>query len=134
MKKSVITLAFAGLALTGCTSQIAGSATPADPTVFVLTGSFVLYDYDLTKSCIGSGGYDDIYPGQSITVYDESAHVVGVGELGSGTHSAGSCEYPVKVEDLPLGSKFYQVEVSHRGKVMLTADEAQAGEFGAHLG
>ncbi|MGW4825551.1 hypothetical protein ACWEP4_43480 [Streptomyces sp. NPDC004227] len=38
------------------------------------------------------------------------------------------------VEDVPKGEKFYKVEVSHRGTLQLTVEEAESGQFGDSLG
>jgi hypothetical protein len=38
------------------------------------------------------------------------------------------------VAGVPEGSKFYQVEVSHRGKITVSSAEAKAGKFAASLG
>jgi hypothetical protein len=134
VRTSIALMALAGCLLTGCTTQVAGTATPADPTNFTLSGWFVLYDEDLTSSCIGSSGYDDIRDGAAVTVYDDAQKVVGLGSLGAGDYDDGSCEYPIAVDAVPLGSDFYAVEITHRGTVTVTADEAKAGMFDASLG
>jgi hypothetical protein len=40
----------------------------------------------------------------------------------------------VVVSNVPTGEKFYQVEVTHRGKVTVTADDAKAGRVSLSLG
>lgn len=86
-------------------------------------------------SCQGNGGYSDIGPGTAVNVYDSSGAIVAVGELGAGrgSYSAG-CAFSFSVPDVPTGERFYQVEVSHRGKMNLTEDEAQAGSAAFSLG
>jgi hypothetical protein len=42
--------------------------------------------------------------------------------------------FPVAVPGVPDGSKFYRVEVSHRGQITVSSAEAKAGKFGASLG
>ena len=94
-------------------------------------------DYD-HKACTGSGGYDDIRQGAAVTVYDDAGKVVGTGALDAGRYasedSTAPCLFPVSVAGVPGGSRFYQVEVSHRGKVTVSAAEAKAGGFAATLG
>jgi len=112
----------------------AGSDTPD---TFTLKGTFSLTDAisDGDGGCRGTGGYDDIAEGTSVTVYDGAGKVAATGVLGQSKYNGiGACRYKVAVDDVPKGEKFYQVEVSHRGKVQLTQKEAEAGEFGASLG
>ncbi|WP_316527998.1 hypothetical protein [Kitasatospora brasiliensis] len=44
------------------------------------------------------------------------------------------CVFPVEVIAVPVGPQFYQVEVSHRGKITLPKVEAQAGLLDVSLG
>ncbi|MFF4318852.1 hypothetical protein [Streptomyces sp. NPDC001568] len=106
---------------------------------FTLTGTMALSDSDgflsLTDNgCAGKGGYKDIRTGTSVTVYDDAGKVVATGSLGDGTRTGLTCAFPVSVADVPKGARFYQVEVSHRGKLTVAKDEAMAGTFGASLG
>jgi hypothetical protein len=73
--------------------------------------------------------------GTAVTVYDSSGAVVAVSQLGrgSGSYSSG-CRFSFSVPDVPTGERFYQVEISHRGKMNLTADEAEAGSAAWSLG
>ncbi|KQV03389.1 hypothetical protein ASE03_31020 [Kitasatospora sp. Root187] len=84
--------------------------------------------------CTGIGSYNDIAEGASVTVYDSSGQVVATGHLGAGFRSGTKCAFAVTVLRVPLGPKFFQVEVSHRGKITLSAEDAQAGRFAASLG
>ncbi|WNO76001.1 MULTISPECIES: hypothetical protein [unclassified Streptomyces] len=123
------------------TVSAAASATTAavgsEP--FDLTGTFVLTDgviSDGATSCKGSGGYDDIGMGTSVTVYDAAGAVIGSSGLFISTHdkTAGTCTYQIAVEAVPGGHDFYQVEISHRGKIQLSAADARAGSFAGSLG
>lgn len=116
-----------------------GSSTPA---AFTLRGSMTLtsptpLDYD-HKACTGSGGYADIVRGAAVTVYDDAGKVVDAGALGAGRYasedSTAPCLFRFSMSGVPGGSKFYQVEISHRGKVTVPAAEAKAGEFASSLG
>jgi hypothetical protein len=109
---------------------------------FTLKGALTLtsptpLDYD-HNACAGSGGYNDIVKGAAVTVYDASGKVVATGSLGAGRYasqdSTAPCVFPVAVPGVPDGSKFYRVEVSHRGQITVSSAEAKAGKFGASLG
>lgn len=91
---------------------------------------------DTGEQCTGYKGYDDISEGTAVTVYDTSGNLIAQGTLGAGNSddASGTCEFDVRVPDVPKGEKFYQVEVSHRGKVSATAEQAEQGEFAASLG
>lgn len=107
------------------------------PGTFTLTGSFSLLEdaSDTGSGCQGTGGYDDIREGTSVTVYGANGDVIATGQLGdSASASYGTCGFDVSVPDVPKGEKFYKVEVSHRGTLQLTAKEAENGEFAGSLG
>lgn len=116
-----------------------GSSAPAS---FTLRGSLTLtsptpLDYD-HKACTGSGGFDDIVKGAAVTVYDAEGKTVATGALGDGRYasedSTAPCVFPVVVPGVPGGSKFYRVEVSHRGQLTVSAADAKAGKFASSLG
>ncbi|MFD6200460.1 hypothetical protein ACWCQF_06925 [Streptomyces rubiginosohelvolus] len=128
------------------TQTVAGS--PAADTVntdgeadgtFTLEGQFTLTEEAVSDGiggCEGSGGYGDIQLGTSVTVYDAAGTVIATSALilSEFDEAAGSCTYDVSVEDVPDGEDFYQVEVSHRGKLHLSAEEAKSGSFSGSLG
>ena len=89
---------------------------------------------ETSEDCTGYEGYDDIRAGAGVTVYDSAGKVVATSSLGAGKPKDAACVFPVKVPGVPEGSKFYQVEISHRGKITVSTAEAKAGEFGASLG
>jgi hypothetical protein len=130
----------AGAALVGGAWAITANIGPGNPDTFTLEGSFSLTDgssvvSDGDAGCRGSGGYDDIQEGTSVTVYDASGSVVATGALGDSKGGPYSpCIFKVAVNDVPKGEKYYKVEVSHRGTVQMTAEEAEAGELAATLG
>jgi hypothetical protein len=113
---------------------------PGDPGAFTLRGTLTLtgdnVPTDDGEGCVGYEGYDDIVAGAAVTVTDEDGKVVGSGALGAGrpNDDDSSCVFGVRVPDVPRGSKFYKVEVSHRGGLTVTAKEAEAGGFAATLG
>ncbi|MBK3584285.1 hypothetical protein JHN49_11305 [Streptomyces sp. MBT57] len=99
-------------------------------------GAFTLTEdaIDGRTGCYGTDGYDDIEEGTSVTVYDGAGDITATGILGTSTYAGGLCVFDIAIDNVPTGEKFYQVEVSHRGKVHLTADEAEAGKLSVSLG
>jgi len=86
-------------------------------------------------ACTGSGGYSDIAEGASVTVYDAAGKARAIGSLQhSDRMSTGACSFAITVPDVPDGEQIYQVEVTHRGKVSVTADAAKAGLVSLQLG
>lgn len=119
----------------------AAQAGPADPGSFTLQGHMTLTGDHIPageegEGCTGYSGFSDIAEGASVTVYDPAGKVLATGALGAGKpdEDSGPCRFPVRVASVPKGSKFYQVEVTHRGKVTITAAEAEHGKYGASLG
>lgn len=116
------------------------SPKPAAAAAFVLTGTLTLAKGSpgSTGSCEGTDGYADITPGAAVTVYDAAGAVVGKDYLGNGSSMSstgyGACEFQFSVQSVPEGSKFYQVEISHRGKLTVSAEDAKAGRFASSLG
>lgn len=111
------------------------------PETFTLKGSFELTDEvvgDGGDGCKGQydSGYDDIAEGTSVTVYGAGGDVVATGSLGNSEEDEDgtSCTFDVAVDGVPKGEKFYKVEVSHRGTVQLTAEEAENGALAVSLG
>jgi hypothetical protein len=105
---------------------------------FTLSGTFSLTDgatdYTSQGECEGTGGYDDISEGTQVTVYGSGGEVLGTGNLGSSNYLDPVCEFEIAVEGVPSGHDFYQVEVSHRGKIAVSADEARDGLVALTLG
>jgi len=49
--------------------------------------------------------------------------------------SAGyGCAFTFSVPDVPAGESFYQVEVTHRGKINVSAEDARNGSTALSLG
>ncbi|PYC83489.1 hypothetical protein C7C46_08880 [Streptomyces tateyamensis] len=123
------------LAPGGSGGQAASGGAPS----FTLSGTLAVPGtsaYSGTGTCSTSGGYTDIREGTSVTVYDAAGAVVASGSLGAGADSPSrsGCVFPLAVSGVPSGAKFYQVEISHRGKLTVPADEARSGGFAATLG
>lgn len=125
-----------GAGIVGCAWAITANSD-SSPGTFTLEGTFELTDSavsDDNGGCMGTGGYDDIRTGTGVTVYGADNTVIATGALQDPTFTGLTCKFAVRVEDVPKGEKFYKVEVSHRGTLQLTADEAESGQFGGSLG
>lgn len=113
------------------------SVTPAAPTSFTFTGILQMHISDTTAGveyCSGKGGYDDIKEGALVTIYDETGKVIQTGTLPTGSSEDPHCNWHISIPNVPIDAKFYQVEISHRGKITVSAADAQAGNFGVTLG
>jgi hypothetical protein len=112
------------------------------PSTFQMDGSINLasgattYGATTPDGCLGYAGYADMNAGTTVTVFDETGKVVALGELQPGTDvgGLGGCLFPFSIADVPSGSKFYSVEVSHRGRVTITEDVARTGHAMFTLG
>jgi len=118
--------------------DLADSGTPAGPAAetFELRGTFTLmssgYGY---STCGGSGGYSDIITGTAVTVYNAAGTVLSQGALGTGRAAGtGNCVFTLSAPNVPAGEKFYLVEVSHRGRIMVQPDDARNGNVALSLG
>jgi hypothetical protein len=143
----LVLAAAAGAALVGALwvgLDLADSGTPIGPPgtsgtageAFDLRGTFTLnsggYGY---STCGGSGGYSDITTGTTVTVYNAAGTVLSQGALGTGRpDGGGSCVFTLSAPNVPAGEKFYLVEVSHRGRIMVQPDDARNGNVALSLG
>lgn len=57
-----------------------------------------------------------------MTVFDSKGAIIGSGYINASTFNGTSCVLSFEVPEIPAGEGFYQVEVSHRGKI--SADES----------
>lgn len=103
-------------------------------------GSPTTVEADSSGGCVGVGGYSDLTEGVTVTAYNAGGEIVGTGSLGAGEYmsmrneediqaGAGRCTFAFSF-DVP-DSDFYQVEVTHRGKV--TVQRAEAGQIKLEL-
>lgn len=134
---AVVGLAIGGAYALGGTNPVAGagpskSASPAAKKL-TIAGDFTLqlteFAWDKNPpTCWGRNGYDDIRQGAQVVITDSTGATVGVGQLSAGEPSvvsdrATKCVLRWQVPDIPDGSDFYAVEVSHRGKVQYSRAE-----------
>jgi hypothetical protein len=119
------------------------SADAAAASTFMLDGKLSLAlgeatDQNYVTCKAGAAGFSDIAAGTTVTVYDDSGKIVGSGILGPGVFATpgtqSACVFPIAVAKVPTGPRFYQIEVSHRGRLTVSAADAQAGRFSATLG
>jgi hypothetical protein len=98
---------------------------------FTLRGTLELNDpsgVGGTTNCRGFGGYSDITEGAQVLVTDASGKVIALGALGAGNGSGGSeCDFTFTVNNVPTGDGTYGVEVTHRGVIYYSEDDAKAG-------
>ena len=67
----------------------------------------------------------DIAGGAQVTVYDGSGKAVALGMLDSGVARGWDCVFTFSVLGVPVDAgPIYAVEVSHRGQIKFTQDEA----------
>jgi hypothetical protein len=99
---------------------------------FTLSGTLSLRADSITTSglprefaCAGKGGYNDIGPGTAVTVANESGTLLAKGTLDSSIGENTWCVFDFDIKDVPAGSKFYKVQISHRGEMSYTEQEAR---------
>jgi hypothetical protein len=113
-----------------------GSSTPKAVTTFTARGSFVLTDSptDGGQVCAPTDGYSDISAGAQVIVSDSSGKTLAIGSLQNPTAGSGTCSYSFAVHNVPVGKKFYGVEVSHRGSVKESENDMTSGSVALSLG
>lgn len=119
---------------TAATAAVLGAvvwATYPDP-AFEMWGTVSLDRdgvFSMNPECGGKGGYDDINPGATVTVYDAESKVLATGKLDkgkfAGDKSGAPCVFTFAVQNVPGGHDFYQVQVSNRGKVPVPSEQAK---------
>jgi hypothetical protein len=96
----------------------------------IVSGTFTLTSANLGSGgggCWGEDGFDDIGPSTQVVIRDSSERTIGVGTLDSGVLSNDVvCQYRFSVGNVPRGLGIYSVEVSHRGEIRFSEDQAQA--------
>jgi hypothetical protein len=93
-----------------------------------VTGTVTLDLDNMTNSgtaCWGKRGFTDLKAGAPVVVTDAAGKTVGMGALDPGKEIGGRCVLSFKVKDVPKGSDFYGVAVTHRGVVQFSADDVK---------
>ena len=115
-------------ALAGSTP--AGKPTPAASPTFIARGVLELDGSHLsldTGTCFGTGGYADIRGGADVVIYDAAGKALVVSSIADGQPTGDSfapCLFAFDVPGVPAGVGPYSIEVSTRGRVPFTQDEA----------
>jgi len=134
--KSIIVATVALLALAGCGSSKPKPASVTKPATFQVDGILQLHDSihypssDAGRPCDASlsNGYNDIVNGAQVVVYDAAGKILASGELYGGTITPGDaafgwCQFRFVVPGVS-GDGPYSIEVTHRGKIVFTKDQA----------
>lgn len=133
MRRAVLLIPLAALALAGCGEGAAASQAPRTHTITV---KFEVSDSSGDDVILcdqgGSGGYSDIGPGTDVTVYDGSGKVIATAPLGTdceqpptsdgGATDISDATWTTIIRNVPDAS-FYQVEVGNRGKLRFSKSE-----------
>lgn len=131
----------AALALT--LGGIVWASSSSTPETFTLEGELTLSSdgtFSMNPRCGGKDGYDDINQGAAVVVFDAAGKVLATSSLGEGLFAdkpatlESPCVFKFAVPNVPSGEQFYQVQVSHRGKVPFDAAHAVAGTVSLSLG
>ena len=81
------------------------------------------------NKCHGTGGYDDLQQGASVTVKNEAGSIIATTSLDDGVSDPAyptvACDFSFVVPNVP-DAKFYTVEVSHRGALTYSKDQLTA--------
>jgi hypothetical protein len=95
----------------------------------LIQGELSLFDSDTaSNNCVGTGGYDDIAAGVSVTVRDGTGSTLATGRLEKGEALAGiGCTYKFDVEVPDVD--FYRVEVAHRGELEYSKAELERNNW-----
>lgn len=81
----------------------------------------------VSGSCQGQDGYDDMVECAPVVIRAANGDTVAVGRMGLGAKTTRyTCVFPFTVEDVPAGVGPYSVEVSSRGEIPFTEDDAQS--------
>ncbi|MBV9831075.1 MAG: DUF2510 domain-containing protein [Marmoricola sp.] len=123
---ALVLLIAAGILVAGLVKNTAASSDTFD-----VKGTLTLNDAsgftdDGAGNCQGKDGYSDISTGAQVSIKDSAGKVVAVGSLGESITADGSCSFDFRVDNVPGGNKIYAVEVTHRGDVNFSRDEAGA--------
>lgn len=95
---------------------------------FTITGTVTLTYGDFINTgstCYGKGGYDDMRPGAPVVITDATQKIVAVGTIDSGTETVTECHLKFTIEDVPRGSDFYGIQITHRGRLQYAAADLE---------
>lgn len=130
----------AGAAVVLLAGGAAYAWTAMSPSGFTIKGDLTITsDSQLkwgtsTAQCAGAGGFSDISEAATVVVTDAAGKTVAIGRMdgeGKATRGTGlaagvrpaACTWTWTVEDVPGGSGFYGIEISHRGRQQYTREQ-----------
>jgi hypothetical protein len=134
-KMFAIVVAAAVVVLAAIVVSVIVAVTPKAPMTFTAHGTFVLTDTDDAGACIPPDGYSDIVPGAQVIIKSDGK-TLAIGGLSKGkvAELGIECDYTFTVKHVPLGHKFYEIEISHRGFIEENAHDIEHGIVGLTLG
>lgn len=101
-----------------------------------LIGSVLLTDtsdYWPNKQCTGSGGYSDLAQGGNVVLKDGNGKILATTNLATGrTINKTSCFFYFDLGNVP-DSKFYSMQVSHRGELSYSLAEMKKQKWNLAL-
>ena len=114
------------------------SSQDSAPSDFDVSGTFVLHgtgdeSYGWEKSgapCEGQEGYSDIVEGAQVVIKNSAGEQIALGGLGPGRTVEDDewyqCHFDFTIPDVPVDGAIYSVEVTHRGSVSFSQDQADS--------
>ncbi|WP_182345768.1 hypothetical protein [Tomitella gaofuii] len=90
-----------------------------------LNGSSTTFGTPTGFDCVGDDGYDDLDANSGVSVRDASGTLIAKGAMTGSSKAGGYCVLSFLVPDVPTGNNYYLLELSHRGELSFTEDEAQ---------
>jgi hypothetical protein len=137
-RRRTLTLVLIAVAALGGAAGIAGgvvfamvrSGAIASPfaSTFTITGTVTLTYGDFINTgsvCYGKGGYEDMRPGAPVVITDAAQKTVAVGTIDSATETVTECHLKFTIEDVPRGSDFYGIQITHRGRLQYAAADLE---------
>ncbi|MFJ5896872.1 hypothetical protein ACIQFZ_15650 [Streptomyces sp. NPDC093064] len=119
-------------------SKTATAEETQAPKAFETDGTITITDVGAGledgEPCSGTGGYSDIDFGTQVNITDAAGTLVATSSLGLGEKTEAGCTFAFTVDEITPGSKFYTVEVSHRGGLTQTEAELHTGGLKFTLG
>lgn len=134
-----IAVAVLALAAAGVIFMLMTRQPEAPPAGFPVVGSILVRPHTGGADCTGDSGYEDIKTGAQVAITDSTGKTVGLGSLVADgeqvlSDTVSGCRFTFAIPNVPAGSGFYGVEVSHRGKVQFSESDLRAGNAKLQVG
>ncbi|MCI2956764.1 hypothetical protein MN032_03575 [Agromyces atrinae] len=125
--------AAAAAALALLLAACSGDATEEPETAFVsgtITVAAASSGQYITGKCTAADGFEDVHTGAQITLLDSDGAVVALGELEKGrNNNSKECFFKFTIADVPLGYKFYSVDVGNAFRGVYTIAESELAKY-----